>query len=277
MSRGTAVIQPASRRLWHVEVAFSAPVPGPLVIGDGRYCGLGVMAPAFEERHRDVLMLPIREGHRPAAAHRSVVVAALRRALMSRSADDGGHVPTLFSGHEVGPGPARSGQHRHLYLLADDADGDGFLDRLVVVAPWRVDRSVSPSAKDRALFEHVVADLRFVRAGVAGVLMLEPAREPDEDDPLFALASGWISRTPYRPTRHPARTADFEAAAARDLAAECLRKGLPQPNIEIRRVDIGPRGAISVDARLGFSVGVSGPILLGRDAHQGGGLFVGER
>jgi CRISPR-associated protein Csb2 len=32
-------------RLWHVEITFNAPIAGPLVIGDGRFLGLGVMAP----------------------------------------------------------------------------------------------------------------------------------------------------------------------------------------------------------------------------------------
>ena len=35
----------SKERLWHVEVCFSEPVPGPLVIGDGRFLGLGVMVP----------------------------------------------------------------------------------------------------------------------------------------------------------------------------------------------------------------------------------------
>lgn len=33
-------------RLWHVEITFSESLSGPLVIGDGRFLGLGVMAPA---------------------------------------------------------------------------------------------------------------------------------------------------------------------------------------------------------------------------------------
>jgi CRISPR-associated protein Csb2 len=32
-------------RLWHVELSFAEPLLGPLIIGDGRYCGLGLMAP----------------------------------------------------------------------------------------------------------------------------------------------------------------------------------------------------------------------------------------
>ncbi len=35
----------AKERLWHVEITFSQPITGPLVIGDGRFLGLGVMVP----------------------------------------------------------------------------------------------------------------------------------------------------------------------------------------------------------------------------------------
>ncbi len=38
-------------RLWHVEIVFKEPVPGPLVIGDGRFLGLGVMAPFGADTH----------------------------------------------------------------------------------------------------------------------------------------------------------------------------------------------------------------------------------
>ncbi len=35
-------------RLWHVEITFKEPVSGPLVIGDGRFLGLGLLAPSRE-------------------------------------------------------------------------------------------------------------------------------------------------------------------------------------------------------------------------------------
>ncbi len=35
----------AKEQLWHVEIAFKEPVDGPLLIGNGRFLGLGVMAP----------------------------------------------------------------------------------------------------------------------------------------------------------------------------------------------------------------------------------------
>ncbi len=33
------------RRLWHVEIVFKEPLRGPLIIGDGRFMGLGLMSP----------------------------------------------------------------------------------------------------------------------------------------------------------------------------------------------------------------------------------------
>ncbi|MGH9581369.1 MAG: type I-G CRISPR-associated protein Csb2 [Bryobacteraceae bacterium] len=32
--------------LWHVEAEFADKISGPLIIGDGRFLGLGLMAPA---------------------------------------------------------------------------------------------------------------------------------------------------------------------------------------------------------------------------------------
>jgi CRISPR-associated protein Csb2 len=45
------VFAPATRfakeRLWHVAIKFAEPVQGPLVLGDGRFLGLGVLAPTM--------------------------------------------------------------------------------------------------------------------------------------------------------------------------------------------------------------------------------------
>jgi len=37
----------AKERLWHVAIKFAHPVQGPLVLGDGRFLGLGVLAPCL--------------------------------------------------------------------------------------------------------------------------------------------------------------------------------------------------------------------------------------
>ncbi len=270
--------------LWHVEIAFAERVTGPLIVGDGRYLGLGLMAPPDTGRRPrpDALLFEIAPETRPPVARRAAVARAVRRALMSRaSAPDAGEVPTLFSGHAAGPGPAADGRHRHVLIVADDADGDGRLDRVGVIAPWRADRSWAPRGErgdaERALFEDVVCDLERVSAGPAGVLSLTPAHEPWADDPLFAPACVWASRTPYRPTRHPKRGADARAFVESDILEEVRRRALPRPGVEILALDAGPRGGLAAQARLTFAVAVSGPILLGRDAHAGGGMFAAER
>jgi CRISPR-associated protein Csb2 len=35
----------AKERLWHVAIKFAEPIQGPLVLGDGRFLGLGVFVP----------------------------------------------------------------------------------------------------------------------------------------------------------------------------------------------------------------------------------------
>ena len=42
--------------MWHVELRFSTAIAGPVLIGDGRFCGLGLMAPVIEDGalHQDV-------------------------------------------------------------------------------------------------------------------------------------------------------------------------------------------------------------------------------
>ncbi|MDZ3836913.1 MAG: type I-U CRISPR-associated protein Csb2 [Rhodospirillales bacterium] len=260
-----------SSRLWHAEITFGESVTGPLVIGDGRYCGLGIMMP-LEARRRDALILPIRAHERPPVGHRRAVIAALRRALMSLAADAQGFVATLFSGHATGTEPARPGQHRHVYLLADDADGDGLLDRLGVVAPWRVDRSWHPRLQLREDFEHVAGELRVLRAGAAGLLSLDVPHDPAPDDPLFASSRAWRSRTPYQVTARSLGGKPARAAVERDVVAECGRRGLPKPDVVVAHPEDGS-GRGSAGIILHFSAAVPGPIMLGRDAHAGGGLF----
>lgn len=260
----------APARLWHAEVRFTAPVSGPLAVGDGRYLGLGLLAPVAEEPPERV-DYTIAPATRPAADQAEAVVEALRRALMSlaRDAEDGA-VPTLFSGHEDDPGPARSGRHRHLFLGAEDRDGDGRLDRLTAWAPWRVDRSWTPSAAERRAFARVTGALTLLRAGAAGVLRLTPL--PAAGAPDAEAARVWVSRTPYRPTRHPRRKATAAAEIADDLRLECHRRGFPTPEAEVTRFLSLP-GGLAVEARLTFATAVTGPLLLGRTAHTGGGLF----
>jgi CRISPR-associated protein Csb2 len=79
-----------------------------------------------------------------------------------------------------------------------------------------------------------------------------------------------------RPQRPGARSVprngdDPTEVLRRDAVAECRRRGLPTPEIELLEYSGGTRFAARL--RFSFAVEVSGPIVLGRDSHQGGSLF----
>lgn len=283
-------------RLWHVEITFVEPVAGPLVVGDGRFLGLGLMAPAQHERAPEIHLFQIDPATAPAAEAAGAVARALRRAVMARAGttwreeqarrgrlvrrDD--RPPAFFTGHEPDGRPLRSGQHAHLFFLADDLDGDGRLDRLAVISPLLADRSARGPDESRAIRRHLglldraLADFSELRAGSAGLLQLVRASGgPADDDPLFGRSRIWVSRTPYQATRH-LRRVSVEEAVRMDILEECARRGLPRPDVEVLRVESGPRGGGTARLRLRFRTIVAGPLLLGRGSHFGAGLLERE-
>jgi CRISPR-associated protein Csb2 len=146
------------RRLHHVEIDFAEPAAGPLVIGDGRYVGLGLMAPV-KDAWRDVMSFPIKPEEGISLKDGPALIQAVRRALMALARDHEGRISPLFSGHAADGGPARNGHHEHIFLAADDADGDELVDRLIVAAPWTCDRTMHSRRADREWFDRTVSRL----------------------------------------------------------------------------------------------------------------------
>jgi CRISPR-associated protein Csb2 len=267
----------AKERLWHVEIVVAEPVRGPLVIGDGRYLGLGLMAP-LRYASRDAATFAISAQANIAVVDSTALVHATRRALMALSREDNGHIPRIFSGHEADGKPAASGRQEHVFLAADDRDGDGLIDRLIIAAPWACDHSGDPPAwRDRALFDRVVSILRKVRAGRLGVITLAGPAVLADGDPLIGPARVWRSRTLYYATRHASRRKDPATALVRDVVTECERRSLPMPEVEILNFSaMSNGGGLAARARLRFASAIRGPLLLGRNSHKGGGVFVIE-
>jgi CRISPR-associated protein Csb2 len=147
---------------------------------------------------------------------------------MALARDAKGDVARLFSGHEDDGGRAASGRHKHIFIAADDNDGDGLIDRLIVAAPWACDRSSKPDRAERKQFT-VVSKLERLRAGRLGVIALGRPTGLSSQDLLAGPARLWESRTPYLATRHAGRRKDTAAMLARDVSAECVRRGLPAP------------------------------------------------
>ncbi|MCY4360682.1 MAG: type I-U CRISPR-associated protein Csb2 [Gammaproteobacteria bacterium] len=263
----------AKRFMRHVEISFTRAVRGPVIIGNGRYLGLGLMAPE-KDVSRDVLLFRIISDNNIATADTEPMLRAVRRALMAVSKDDKRRVPRLFSGHEREGSPARSGGHEHVFLAAEDANKDGQIDRLIVAAPWACDRTTKGNRNDRASFNNVATMLTQVRAGKLGVLTFGPACCLTAGDPLAGPARVWQSHTPYCPTRHAGRRKEPNTAVIRDIIIECERRGLPKPEVELLQFNAGPNGgSLSARMRLHFAVAVKGPLMLGRNSHSGGGLF----
>jgi len=266
----------AKHALWHVEIRFPNSVSGPLVIGDGRFCGLGLMEPVLS--CTDVFAINLDSRHQISVGDYPLLVRALRRALMSLARDRAGYVSRLFSGHEPDGRPDNRGYHAHVFLAADDQIGrDGSITRLIVASPWSADRrSKRLQSEQQHLFEDAARSIKELRAGRLGVfrdLTVEPL---PEGDPLIGPARDWISKTPYVASRNLKKSDDSVRLVHADFVTECIRRGLPKPaEIQVSDVTSGPRGGRpSANLKLRFATVVRGPLLLGRDSHSGGGLFV---
>ena len=255
--------------LWHVALRFRSPVPGPLVIGDGRFCGLGLMLPSQVHDRLHAFDL----GHRVAQRDWPRLVYGLRRALMSIAADDRGRIARLFSGHESDGRADSAGHHAHIFLAADK--GPDANTRLVIAAPWMVDRTTKPQWGERRMFDNVVRKLRDLRAGSLGRFTGLIAYPVEDGDPLIGPTRIWIGQTPYVASRNMKRAGNPEELIKSDIASECQRRGLPKPlEIQLHHISVGPRGGQpTAMVKLRFAVALQGPILLGRTSHKGGGLF----
>lgn len=299
---------PASRhdphRVWlagrprlHAEIVFDEPWAGPILIGDGRFLGLGLFhavrdeAPGWPEAAR----YRLGPNGRPRIERTVFIADVLRRALMA-----GGYPPQEFSGHDA-DGPLRADPaHAHAFFLPEDADGDGLIDHLTVYCR----RGFSDNALDRL---HRLGRLWWRGGrGSAGSdevdVSLEAIAPPEAIPglvPLVAPSRIWRSATPYfMPLfRKRSDVALDRAILVRDQVRREWRLRFPDaPLPEVKLLDasdqINGRRKIEfartdrdLDApdrrgglvRLQFPVPVTGPIALGRSAHFGLGLFIAEK
>jgi CRISPR-associated protein Csb2 len=261
----------AKERLWQVEIALAKPVRGPLLIGDGRYLGLGLLAPA---RQTQAIFAFVLEGAKPASGQEGMIAHAARRAVMARVQERLGRdkaLSSFFSGHEDDGAPMRRGHHAHLFYAVDLLNPQA---RLLIIAPHTVEHREASNWERESLkeLEQSLAGFDELRAGKAGLFKLT-ALSLRDDDPLCDSSLTWVSATPYRPTRHPKRKDDIENALIADVLTECARRNLPRPEVEVLSCDLGPRGGVQAYVRLVFAVGIEGPVLLGQGIHEGFGLF----
>ena len=272
-------IQPRFNKhsLWHVALELNDPITGPICIGDGRFLGLGLMKPVSAPTDSDrasasnrIFAFAIESGLLPNAepVH---VARALRRAVMARVQHQLGprtRLPTFFSAHDFDGTPAKSDKTPHLAFQFDPET-----NRLLVIAPNLLHRhSPDQHTEYLATLGTALTDFQELRARKAGHLRLQPILIDSSDNRLFGPSPIWTSATPYSVNRH-AKHSTAKETLCRDVLAECERRGFPRP--EATALDwqaqsgTGLRGHI----RLTFKQSVSGPIILGKTRHLGGGLF----
>ena len=303
----------AKERLWHVEITFTQPIKGPLVIGDGRFLGLGVMAP--------VQGLPEHDASRLSLARFALVGRVLplvtetlplaeqaRRALLSRckylarsgnpglaDAEIGPLCPAFWGKDEQGQ--PRTG-HGHAFVLPTDEDGDGLLDHLTVFARMGLN----------LLERQGLETVRILRCGgneLPLVLLGAGTTAEFAAPPLLGPSEVWESATPFVVTRHlklRGRKRDprewsqgregQQAFVGQVLHEELERRGFKDSEIEpldgigarrlrplqfqlYRRKHGDDGGQRPRGAfRLRFPAPVTGPIAVGHSCHFGLGLFL---
>ena len=259
--------------LWHAEIRFTESIPGPLVIGDGRFCGLGLFEPI--EEHVDTVAFSLDTSGINTRQDQEVIIMHLRRALMALARDNAGRVGKLFSGHEPHGAPARSSTHEHVFLAVDNSGGDEKMNRLIVAAPWACDRQSNATNRNRLLFQQVTNALVELRAGRLGRFDHLVATPVQDGDPLIGPAKCWVSKSPYAATRNLKKTVNIASFVSNDVMLECARRGLPRPtDVEILTATSGPNGGQpTANVKIRFARAVLGPLMLGRNSHRGGGLF----
>jgi CRISPR-associated protein Csb2 len=192
------------------------------------------------------------------------------------------NVPAVLSGHDLPAG----NRHERAFYLPEDADGDGFIDHLVVHAPGGLD---APSRRVLGALARL-----WTRDGLEWQVILEAmgASEQFADSSCLLRSSReWRSATPYLHPWYVKKRFTVED----QLRRECRERGLPEP------VDLAPVDEVEVSAgsrrrpihfhrfrskrgltqpdrhgsfwRLVFPEPVRGPLALGFGCHFGLGLF----
>lgn len=256
----------ARSRLAHVEIRFATRVKGPLILGDGRYRGLGLMEPVHES---DVFLFSIGGDNALAA---EPVAQAARRAIMALAAGQlrQRSLPVFFAGHDADGAPSRTGKRAHLAVLVDPGTR-----HLVVATPQALDRR-PPEDDERShtrTLESALGEFHHLVAGRSGAFTIMPVHDPEA--PLLRASQVWESVTDWRPGRHG--KGDSGDWISGDIRRDCALHGLPVPEaVEVLRRTEGRRGGLRARLRLHFAHMVTGPLCLGRTAMKGGGVFVAK-
>jgi len=262
-------------RFIHVALRFPEPVAGPVIIGDGRFLGLGLLESVDVVKADKYAFLL-----QPATplANRHTVLRQFRRALMSRCASlSKDRLPTLLTGHGTDGKSARSGQHEHLYF-APRIGNDENLIGIEVYLPNIIDYSAEKNAIDTSAVEEMRRGAKLLERALTGFDELRFGQTVHVlaavDPTPLGRASSWTSVTPYVSTRRPRAPDALKNFVTQDVEKQLVSLSRPKPlTVSASNTRLRADGLVTADLRIEFQRDVTGPFLLGRDSHFGGGLM----
>lgn len=267
------------RRFEKVEttIGFRRPVRGPLVLGPGRFLGLGAMAPSGRRDPTRSFVVAVD----PTVQFGQCIPFAetLRRGVIGIAGSLFGkdRVPPSISGHDGRRAYRDGGRHDSLHVFPDPthAGTDGRVTRFVLGLPE------SLRHEDARTLGDAMRDWTFLRGfGPEGTRILVSDLDEDTAESMRKRSTVFRTLTPFRaPSLAVGET--VESAVENRL----LERKMPRPSsirvlgevgqdlFETRsKYSFRQRSAYHVEVE--FDVAVPGPIRLGSDAHFGGGLFV---
>ncbi len=252
--------------LWHAELQFETALAGPLLLGDGRFLGLGLLQPVVQLP--GVYAFAVESGLSENSDSQRLA-KSLRRAVMARVRDaiTSPQLPAYFSGHLPNGDPADSVANPHLTFVFDPA-----LRRLLILTPEILGNSKRAFNKHEKTLERALQGFHHLLAGQDGKLRLQPMDVDASSDHLFAPSKIWQSLTPYGVNRH-GKKSSAEELLIRNILAECEMRGLPRPLVTVKDWSAMKGEGLRGNLRLEFKQAISGPILLGKTRHHGGGVF----
>jgi len=184
----------------------------------------------------------------------------------------GKNLSAYFTGHAEDGAALANGRQGHLAFVCDFPRR-----RLLIIAPHLLESRTEKPFETNAWadLERAVVGMTELRAGASGLLKLQPEFVDLATDSLFAPATTWTSVSNYLPTRH-AKKISPEDALILDVQLELSRRRLPRAEVSVLKAELGPRKGLIGRLHLRFESAQKGPLLLGKSAHFGGGLFVAD-
>ena len=250
----------------HATLHFAQPVKGPVVIGDGRFLGLGLCEP-FDAKVPDSWAFLFGEPI-PLSAHIEVA-RQFRRNLMARVQAVIGkkELPSVITGHEPDGRPLRGGNHEHVFYRA--VTRAGRLAGLEVLAPHLVagGKAASGWVEARRILDEALSDFSSLHyRGYVGLVRIASAYP--------APSRCFASVTPYVTTRRPRPSDDRPEFLKSDVTRELQRCGLtPDAYPKISALKLESSGRLSAHLQIVLRSACTKHLLLGATSHFGGGTF----